>query len=124
MTSGAITTGERRTRAPEWDGLFIGGHWVSRAGSPAFEVISPHDSQPVGRAPMATTDDVDLAVASARTAFDDGPWPRLEPAERVAALRRFADLYEAGQEEMALLITAESGSPVTFSRLGQAWAPW
>jgi aldehyde dehydrogenase (NAD+) len=124
VTSGAITTGERRSQAPEWDALFIGGHWVSRAAGPAFEVISPHDSTPVGRAPMATTDDVDLAVASARAAFDDGPWPRLAPAERVAALRRFADLYEAGQEEMALLITAESGSPITFSRLGQAWAPW
>jgi betaine-aldehyde dehydrogenase len=73
---------------------------------------------------MATTDDVDLAVASARTAFDDGPWPRLDPGERVVALRRFADIYEARQEEMAMLITAESGSPITFSRLGQAWAPW
>lgn len=124
MTSGAITTGERRSRAPEWDALFIGGHWVSRAGSPALEVVSPHDSRPVGRAPMATADDVDLAVESARTAFDRGPWPRLEPGERVAALRRFADLYEARQEEMAQLITSESGSPITFSRLGQAWAPW
>jgi betaine-aldehyde dehydrogenase len=73
---------------------------------------------------MATADDVDLAVESARTAFDRGPWPRLEPGERVAALRRFADLYEARQEEMAQLITSESGSPITFSRLGQAWAPW
>jgi betaine-aldehyde dehydrogenase len=124
VTSGAITTGERRSRAPEWDALFIGGHWASRAGSPVFEVVSPHDAQPVGQAPMATTDDVDLAVASARAAFDDGPWPRLDPGERVAALRRFADIYEARQEEMALLITAESGSPITFSRLGQAWAPW
>ncbi|HWD52258.1 MAG TPA: aldehyde dehydrogenase [Acidimicrobiales bacterium] len=124
MTTGATSTGERRSRAPEWDALFIGGHWVSRAGSPGFEVVSPHDAQPVGRAPMATTDDVDLAVAGARHAFDVGPWSRLEPGARVEVLRRFADIYEARLEEMARLITAESGSPITFSRLAQAWAPW
>jgi betaine-aldehyde dehydrogenase len=124
VTIGAISTGPRRSQAPEWDALFIGGHWVSRAGSPAFEVVSPHDGRPVGRAPMATAADVDLAVAGARHAFDAGPWPRLEPGERVEALRRFADIYEARLEEMALLISAESGSPIAFSRLGQAWAPW
>lgn len=125
MTTGATATGERADhRVPEWDALFIGGRWAPRPSSPAIEVVSPHDAHIVGRAPMATPDDVDLAVASARHAFDTGPWPNLEPSERVALLRRFADVYEARQEEMALLITAETGSPVTFSRLGQAWAPW
>jgi len=124
VTVGATSTGKRISQAPVWDALFIGGHWVSRATSPAFDVVSPHDLQPVGRAPMATADDVDLAVARARDAFDTGPWPRLDPGQRVEALRRFADIYEARQEEMALLITAESGSPISFSRLGQAWAPW
>ena len=124
MTVGATSSEKRTSQAPVWDALFIGGHWVSRATSPVFEVVSPHDLQPVGRAPMATTDDVDLAVAGAREAFDSGPWPHLEPAQRVAALRRFADSYESRQEEMALLITAEAGTPITFSRLGQAWAPW
>jgi aldehyde dehydrogenase (NAD+) len=125
VTTGATTTGERADhRVPEWDALFIGGRWAPRPTSPAIEVVSPHDAHVVGRAPMATPDDVDLAVASARHAFDTGPWPHLEPSERVALLRRFADVYEARQEEMALLITAETGSPVTFSRLAQAWAPW
>ena len=124
MTTGATSTGPRRSRAPEWDALFIGWALGLRAGRPAFEVVSPHDAGPVGRAPMATADDVDLAVAAARQAFDAGPWPRLEPGQRVEALRRFADIYEARLEEMALLITAESGSPITFSRLAQAWAPW
>ncbi|MGH9097070.1 MAG: aldehyde dehydrogenase family protein, partial [Acidimicrobiales bacterium] len=124
MTTEATSTGERRSQAPDWDALYIGGHWVSRAGRPAFEVVSPHDSRPVGRAPMATTADVDLAVAGARAAFDHGPWPHLEPGARAEALRRFADIYQAGQEEMARLITAESGSPITFSRLAQSLAPW
>ena len=124
MTVGATSSEKRTSQAPVWDALFIGGHWVSRATSPVFEVASPHDLQPVGRAPMATADDVDLAVAGAREAFDSGPWPHLEPAQRVEALRRFADSYESRQEEMALLITAEAGTPITFSRLGQAWAPW
>jgi betaine-aldehyde dehydrogenase len=73
---------------------------------------------------LAAARDVDLAVAAARTAFDEGPWPRLEPSARVATLRRFADAYAARHHEMAALITAEMGSPITFSRVGQAWAPW
>ena len=64
--------------------------------------------------------DVEAAVRAARAAFDTGPWPRLPVAERLDAVRRLADVYDTHLDEMADLITAEMGSPASFSRLGQA----
>jgi acyl-CoA reductase-like NAD-dependent aldehyde dehydrogenase len=86
-------------------------------------VVSPHTEEPFGRAAGAGPDDVDAAVAAARAAFDDGPWPRLGPAERVEAVRRLAGLYGPRRKEMAKLITAEMGSPISFSKFAQATLP-
>jgi aldehyde dehydrogenase (NAD+) len=108
----------------DYDKLFIGGEWVEPAGTGTIDVISPHSEERVGRVPEGTTADVDRAVAAARQAFDEGEWPRLSPAERVTAVRRFADLYATKFDEMATLITTEMGSPILFSQLAQAPVPW
>jgi aldehyde dehydrogenase (NAD+) len=107
-----------------WDQLYIGGHWVDPTGPERITVISPVTEEPFGSAPDATTDDVDRAVTAARLAFDEGEWPHLDPLERGAILRRFADIYAAGMAEMAELVTGEMGSPISFSHLGQAGGPW
>jgi aldehyde dehydrogenase (NAD+) len=83
-------------------------------------VISPHTEQPIGETPEAAPADVDTAVAAARKAFDDGPWPRLTPAQRMEKIEKLAEIYSGHLDEMADLITAEMGSPRSFSRLGQA----
>jgi aldehyde dehydrogenase (NAD+) len=106
------------------DKLFIGGEWVDPAGSDVIEVISPHTEEIVGRVPEGTTADIDRAVAAARTAFDEGEWPRLAPAERIAAVQRFSDIYAAKMMDLAQVITTEMGSPITFSQLAQTPAPW
>ena len=68
--------------------LFIGGECGQRrARIERIEVISPHTETPVAQVAAAGPDDVDAAVEAARAAFDTGPWPRLEPAERVDAVR-------------------------------------
>ena len=108
----------------DWDKLFIGGEWVEPAGTGVIDVISPHSEERVGRVPEGSVADVDRAVAAARTAFDEGEWPRLTPAERATAVRRFADLYATKFDEMATLITTEMGSPILFSQLAQAPVPW
>ena len=104
--------------------LFIGGEWVDPAGSDVIEVISPHTEEVVGRVPEGTTADIDRAVQAARTAFDEGEWPRLSPEERIAKVERFAELYAARMMDMAQVITTEMGSPISFSQLAQAPAPW
>ena len=69
------------------DKLFIGGEWVDPAGTRASSRSSrPHTEEVVGRVPEGTTADIDRAVAAARTAFDEGAWPRMSPEERIAAV--------------------------------------
>jgi aldehyde dehydrogenase (NAD+) len=104
--------------------LFIGGEWVDPAGSDVIEVISPHTEEVVGRVPEGTTADIDRAVAAARTAFDEGEWPRMTPQERIAAVQRFSDIYAVRMMDMAQIITTEMGSPISFAQLAQAPAPW
>jgi betaine-aldehyde dehydrogenase len=105
------------------DRLFIGGDWVAPAGTATIDVISPHTEEVVGRVPDGTPADMDRAVAAAREAFDNGPWPKMTMAERAAVVGRLAELYAARQGEMAEIITTEMGSPITFSQMAQAPQP-
>ena len=106
-----------------YDRFYIGGQWVTPAGSDTIDVISPHTEEIVGRVPEGTAADMDRAVAAAREAFDNGPWPRMAPADRADAVGRLADLYAGRLGEIAELITEEMGSPITFSQLAQAPQP-
>jgi acyl-CoA reductase-like NAD-dependent aldehyde dehydrogenase len=107
-------------RSLNYDELFIGGRWQTPSTTQRLSVISPHTEEPIGETPQAAPEDVDRAVTAARKAFDDGPWPRLSVGERLEKIEKLAALYTAETDEMADLITAEMGSPRSFSRLGQA----
>ncbi|WP_329113722.1 aldehyde dehydrogenase [Streptomyces sp. NBC_01465] len=104
---------ERRT-------LFIGGQWVEPTGPDTIDIVSPVTEQVVGRVPHATPADVDKAVAAAREAFDNGPWPRLPLAERIEVVTRIKDALAARHQELAELVTLQNGSPMLFSVRGQA----
>ncbi|MBL7502535.1 aldehyde dehydrogenase, partial [Frankia sp. CNm7] len=103
--------------------LFIGGEWVAPSGPDTIEVVSPATEQVIARVPDPTPADIDAAVTAARLAFDEGPWPRLDPAERIAAVHRLAALYKAGRKELTGLITAEMGAPVSFAKVGHVAIP-
>lgn len=98
---------------------FIGGRRVDPLGNGRIEVRSPYDDAPVGSTPAADWADIDLAVIEARRAFDSGPWPRMEPAQRQAILARFTHLHAARADEFATLISHENGSPMWFTRVVQ-----
>ncbi|GAA2022752.1 aldehyde dehydrogenase [Catenulispora yoronensis] len=103
--------------------LFIGGSYVDPATDAKLEVISPVTEEVFGRTPEAAPADMDRAVGAARRAFDEGPWPRMSVAERVEILRALRNQYEARADELARLISAETGSPYSWSILAQVWAP-
>jgi acyl-CoA reductase-like NAD-dependent aldehyde dehydrogenase len=83
-------------------------------------VISPHTEEVIGRVPHAAEADVDRAVAAARRAFDEGPWPRMELAERIEVVGRIKDAVAVRHEEIARVISAQNGSPYSWSVLAQA----
>ncbi|QKW37433.1 aldehyde dehydrogenase [Actinomadura sp. NAK00032] len=107
----------------EHDRLFIGGEWAAPAGTATIDVISPHTEEVIGRVPEGTEGDIDAAVAAARRAFDEGPWPRMTPAERAEIVGRLSAIYAERQQQMADLCTAQMGSPIMFSVFGQAAIP-
>ena len=102
--------------------LFIDGTWTTPATDATLDVVSPHTEEVIGRVPEAREADVDRAVAAARAAFDRGPWPRLRATERSAAMSRLLAALQARSEAMAQVITAEMGSPISFSTMGQVMA--
>ncbi|RAV07092.1 aldehyde dehydrogenase [Mycolicibacterium sp. GF69] len=106
------------------DELFIGGQWWEPSTGQRIEIVSPHTEQPVAQVAAAGPEDVDKAVAAARTAFDSGPWPHIDPAERIATIRRLAELYGARRTEMAEVITKEIGAPISFAQRAQVALPW
>ncbi|QKV95224.1 aldehyde dehydrogenase [Streptomyces sp. NA02950] len=104
----------------EYGQLFIGGVQVDPAGTETIEVVSPHTERVIGRVPHAARADVDRAVAAARTAFDEGPWPRMSPDERIAVVTRIKDAIAMRHEELARIISAQNGSPYSWSVPAQA----
>mgnify|MGYP000005808263 FL=1 len=106
------------------DAFYIDGGWRAPASDATLQVVSPHSEEVIATVPEASAGDVDAAVAAARKAFDEGPWPRMTPAERIAVIEAFSGLYAAKLTEMAELISLEMGSPTSFSQLAQSPAPW
>jgi len=104
------------------DKFFIGGDWVDPAGSDQLAVISPHTEEVIAKVPEATTADVDRAVAAAREAFDNGPWPQMSPTERADVIAAISAGIQARYEEMARTISEEMGSPITWATMGQVFA--
>jgi acyl-CoA reductase-like NAD-dependent aldehyde dehydrogenase len=102
--------------------LFIGGRWVEPSTDARIEVVSPATEERVGSVAEAREADVDAAVAAAREAFDDGPWPRMTPAERGEALKRVSEEVQARVPEIAEAFMAEIGAPAELAVAFQQFA--
>ncbi|PSC69329.1 aldehyde dehydrogenase [Micractinium conductrix] len=97
--------------------LFVGGQWVDAASGRTFPVLDPRTAKEVFRVAEADKEDVELAVAAARKAFDEGPWPRMSGKQRGKILIKIAELIEANLEEMAQIETLDNGKPLAMSKL-------
>jgi aldehyde dehydrogenase (NAD+) len=105
------------------DHLFIGGQMVKSDSPEVIEVISPLTEERIGTVPSSTPGDIDRGVRAARAAFDQGPWPRMQPKERADALQPLGEYLRSRVPEIAQLITEEMGSPISFSNRIQAPVP-
>ncbi|WP_380871677.1 aldehyde dehydrogenase [Sphingomonas sp. DBB INV C78] len=94
------------------DKFLIGGQYVDPAGTELLKVISPITEEVIGEVPLATAADIDRAVAAARHAFEEGPWPRMSIEERGDYLERMIGLLELHIDEARDLQIAEMGGPL------------
>ncbi|MBI4052291.1 MAG: aldehyde dehydrogenase family protein [Elusimicrobia bacterium] len=98
--------------------MWIGGKWVDSVEGKSFQTYNPATGEVLAEVSQATAADVDLAVKAAREAFDKGPWPRMNPAEKAKILWKIADLIEKNIEELAQLETLNSGKIIREARYG------
>ena len=102
-------------------GTFIGGRW--RDGGGELPVLDPATEEVLINVPEVGAATVEEAVAAARRAFDEGPWPRMSPRERSRIMARLAEGVAAHAQPLAELGVFEIGSPITLSRALHAAGP-
>src|SRR5512143_3348429 len=91
------------------DRFFIGGEWVKPSSSARINVHDSATEEVFPSVAEAQVEDVDRAVAAARKAFDDGPWPRMTHKERAVWLNKIADAWVKRADALAETWTRESG---------------
>jgi aldehyde dehydrogenase (NAD+) len=95
---------------PKRPQLYVGGSWVDASGDESVPVVNPATEEVIAEVPQGTVADADAAIGAARTAFDEGPWPRMSPRERSDVLVRFVETVAARRDDLVDLIVAEAGS--------------
>ncbi|KAJ8569814.1 hypothetical protein K7X08_006391 [Anisodus acutangulus] len=91
--------------------LFINGQFVDAASGKTFPTLDPRTGEVIAHIAEGDAEDINRAVAAARKAFDEGPWPRMTAYERSKVLLRLADLIEQHKDQIATLETWDSGKP-------------
>ena len=109
------TAGKQTPQDWSYEGLFINGEWVKPQSGELEDIINPATEEVIGRAPVGSTEECGKALAAARKAFDEGPWPRMDRFERA---KRLEDLHEAltkRQAEITEMVIAECGATRPFA---------
>lgn len=96
--------------------FFIDGEWVLPRSNKRLEVVSPVTEEILFSYPEASEADVEDAVAAARRAFDEGPWPAMSVSERASYLRAIAGLIRERLDEIAHNWTLQVGVPISLTR--------
>jgi 5-carboxymethyl-2-hydroxymuconic-semialdehyde dehydrogenase len=95
---------------------YIAGEFRPGIDGRTFETLNPSTNEPITDVAEGLAPDVDVAVQAARTAFDEGPWPRMKPAERAAVLRRIATAIRDHADELIGLEILDIGMPIAQMR--------
>ncbi|MFG2861209.1 aldehyde dehydrogenase family protein [Streptomyces sioyaensis] len=73
-------------------GHVIDGSETESADGRRFTTVDPWTREPWAEVALGGRAEAERAVAAARRAFDEGPWPRTGAARRGRLLHRLADL--------------------------------
>ncbi|MEO7018208.1 MAG: aldehyde dehydrogenase family protein, partial [Leifsonia sp.] len=96
--------------------LFIDGEWVGASGG-TIPTYNPATEEMLDEVGTASRQDVDAAVAAARSALGKAEWAGLLPIQRAALLFRLADLIDEHHDELAVLETTDQGQPLGISKM-------
>jgi malonate-semialdehyde dehydrogenase (acetylating)/methylmalonate-semialdehyde dehydrogenase len=94
---------------------YVNGGWVDSSGEYALDVIDPSDVATLARVPLSSVEDVEAAVAAARAALPE--WRRTPVIARARKLFKLRQLVEDRAEELARLLTRDTGKSLVDARL-------
>lgn len=97
-------------------GLFIDNELVEARDGEIISALNPATGDLLTDVHAAGKADVDRAVASARSAFEEGDWATISPSDRGRLLWRLSELIEENADELALLETLNNGKPLSVAR--------
>ncbi len=96
--------------------MLIGGKWVEAKSGKTFDVYDPATDQVIAQAAEGEAADVELAVAAARKAFDQGPWSKMSGSERSRLIWKIGELIEEHADELAQIETLDNGKPFAVAK--------
>ncbi|KAI8044628.1 succinate-semialdehyde dehydrogenase [NADP(+)] GabD [Drosophila gunungcola] len=111
------------------DKALVDGAWVDSSNSKAtFEVRNPANGELIGKVPNMTVADAQKAIDAAKQAYESKEWRSLTAKDRSNLLKKWHKLIEQHSQEIAEIMTAESGKPINESKgevaYGNAFVEW
>ncbi|XP_016997318.2 glutarate-semialdehyde dehydrogenase [Drosophila takahashii] len=111
------------------DKALVDGNWVDSSNSKeTFEVRNPVNGAVIGKVPNMTVADAQKAIDAAKQAYESKEWRSLTAKDRSNLLKRWHKLIEENSQEIAEIMTAESGKPINESKgevaYGNAFVEW
>ena len=103
------------------DQLYIDGKWVQPIGTGSIDVINPATEEIIGKIPVGSKKDIDIAASAARIAFDS--WSKSSIETRINILNALSNALKERGEDIAQTITAEVGTPIGYSRVAMVGTP-
>ncbi len=103
-------TNQVRSPLGNADRFFIGGEWVAPSSDSTFDVIDSGTEEVFFRVAEAQAPDIERAIAAARAAFDEGPWPRMTHAERATYLEALGAGIAGRGDDLADIWPRQSGA--------------
>jgi aldehyde dehydrogenase (NAD+) len=95
---------------------YIGGAWVQSAGDATVDIVDPSTEEVIAAVPRATPDEATAAIATARRAYDHGPWRWMTPRERGQALARFAEALDNRRDDLVSIAVRQLGALVGLAQ--------
>ena len=96
--------------------ILIDGKFVNSISGKTFKTFNPSTEELITEVQESDKKDAEVAIKSARKAFDSGIWTKTSAFERGRLLNKLADLIEKNADELAALEALDNGKPVSIAR--------
>lgn len=96
--------------------LYINGEFVEAKSGGTIDNIDPFTNEVINRISEGRAEDIKVAAAAAKEAFEKGPWGSMRVKERMNYIYRIADLIDEHSEELSYLESLDTGLPISQTK--------